>query len=580
MPVLPRSKRSTASVTVTAKAEHRPRLSSETTPQGDVRQVPRRRRRRLFSPLTWRILAVNVFALAILVGGLLFLGQYRESLIDAELDLLQTQGRLFALAIGDGAVTNLDEQQQEIQPEAARRLVRRLAEPMPARIRLFGHDGSLIADSRVLIGPGGQIQIEELPPPDESGWLLKLAMGLYDWVENWLPQPSNLPDYFEAARQRAEHYDEVNRAIAGDASGSVRAGPNGRMVLSVAVPVQHYKQVLGALMLSKDGDEIDRAVRSVRLDILRLFVIALAVTVMLSLYLAGTIARPVHRLATAAERVRRGYGRNAQIPDLTGRGDEIGDLSLALRDMTDALRQRMDAIEGFAADVAHEIKNPLTSLHSAVETATRVSDPDQQRQLMAIIREDVQRLDRLITDISDASRLDAELSRAESGPVDIGGMLKMLVEVHSATAKTADGSAPPRLALDAVVDEDLTVTGIEGRMVQVFRNLISNAISFSPPGGIIRIRAKREGDFVTVTIEDQGPGIPAGREKAVFERFYSERPETEKFGTHSGLGLSISKQIVEAHGGTLVAQNRNSDDNHITGARFIARFPILAADAR
>lgn len=340
-------------------------------------------------------------------------------------------------------------------------------------------------------------------------------------------------------------------------------------MLSVAVPVQRYKRILGALMLTKPSTAIDNALLEVRLDILKIFGVAIALTTILSIYLARTIARPVKRLAAAAERVRRDHSREDEIPDFTRRNDEIGDLSLALRDMTAALWTRMDAIERFAADVAHEIKNPLSSLRSAVETAARLKDPDQQRRLMAIIQDDVGRLDRLITDISDASRLDAELSRAHKEPVDLAGMLSTLVDVHSATG--AEGA--PRLALDVTDGAPLTVLGMEGRLVQVFRNLITNALSFSPPGGTIRLAASRDRQWVTVTVDDEGPGIPPGKEEAIFERFYTERPQGEKFGTHSGLGLSISKQIVLAHGGTLRAVNRLAADGRVIGARFIVRLP-------
>jgi len=235
----------------------------------------------------------------------------------------------------------------------------------------------------------------------------------------------------------------------------------------------------------------------------------------------------------------------------------------------------MDAIEHFAADVAHEIKNPLTSLRSAVETAARVDDPLKQRKLLAVVLEDVQRLDRLITDISDASRLDAELSRVELEPVLIGRMLETLVDMHQASAE----ARAPRLVLSlpgpaGTAAGDLAVLGIEGRLVQVFRNLIANAVSFSPPGAALHIAALRQGEWMVIVIEDAGPGIPEGKLEAIFERFYSERPAGEKFGTHSGLGLSISKQIVEAHRGTIRAENRRGADGAIIGARFTVRLPV------
>ena len=309
-------------------------------------------------------------------------------------------------------------------------------------------------------------------------------------------------------------------------------------------------------MLSTSNREIEEELRTVRLELIRIFGVTLLVTVLLSLYLASTIARPIRRLANAAQRAR-GRGARIEIPDVTGRNDEIGELAGSLRAMTDALWQRMSAIESFAADVAHEIRNPLSSLRSAVETAARIDDPAKQRQLMAIIQDDVERLDRLITDISDASRLDAELSRLEMSPTDIAAMLRALVDMHETTR--AAGS--PRIVLDLPADPSgrgraLVVPGIESRLSQIFLNAIANAVSFSPPDGEIRIRAVPDGRAVLVTVEDQGPGIPPDKLTAIFDRFYSERPAGEKFGTHSGLGLSISKQIVEAHRGRIWAENR------------------------
>jgi len=295
----------------------------------------------------------------------------------------------------------------------------------------------------------------------------------------------------------------------------------------------------------------------------------LLVTVLLSVYLAGTIARPIRRLAAAAERAR-GRRARVEIPDFTRRGDEIGDLSGSLREMTDAVWQRMSAIEHFAADVAHEIKNPLSSLRSAVETATRIENPTNQKRLIAIILDDVDRLDRLITDISDASRLDAELSRIELAPVDVAAMLGALAEIHQAT-RAADA---PHLVLELPErGRELIVPGIESRLSQVFRNVIANAASFSPAGGEIRLRARHDGRAVLVTVEDQGPGVPEDKLTAIFDRFYSERPAGEKFGTHSGLGLSISKQIVEAHRGMIWAENRREIDGTVGGARFCIRLP-------
>jgi two-component system, OmpR family, sensor histidine kinase ChvG len=531
--------------------------------------LPRvRRRRRRTSPLLRRILTLNVLALIIPIVGLLYLDQYRDSLITAELEALKTEGQLFAVALGETGVTAGDLGDEKLMPETARLTLRRMVEISKNRARLFAIDGSLVADSLRLLAPEGQIVIVQLEPPKPQSLFEALLNDIYDWVVEQLPSSRRWPLYRESTADSADIYPEVGRALSGEVGRAVYEKTNGNVVLHVAVPVQRYRQIMGALLMSSEGGAIDDAVRSVRFDILKVFGVALAITILLSLYLARTIAQPIRRLADIADRVRRGQGRQIDIPDFTRRRDEIGDLSGALRDMTAALWARMDAIERFAADVAHEIKNPLTSLRSAVETVARLEDPKQQKRLMAIILDDVERLNRLISDISDASRLDAELSRAEMGPVDIANMLRALADLHEVTK----GDGPP-LKIDIASLQSLVVHGIEGRLVQVWRNLISNAASFSPPGGSIRIAAARDGERVRVTVADDGPGIPMGKLTAIFDRFYSERPAGEKFGTHSGLGLSISKQIVEAHGGHVAAENRTAPDGRILGAVFIVTLP-------
>ncbi|HWT98976.1 MAG TPA: stimulus-sensing domain-containing protein [Terriglobales bacterium] len=524
------------------------------------------------SPLTRRILAVNMLALAIPVVGLLYIDSYRSSLIQSELDLLQTEAKLFSGAIAAGAVVTDPSGEDSLLPEATRQTVRRMVDVSKTRARIFAPDGALLADSFLLSGPGGIVEIQPLPPPEPKGnvaW--SAAVHAYNWVLALLPSGAHLPIYAESAIQTAADYPEVQKALNGETGTFVRDAGNGAMVLSVAVPVQRYRQVLGALFLTKSGESVEATLRDTRLTILSVFGLALSVTVLLSFYLASTIALPIHRLADAADRVRRSKGRKVTIPDLTKRQDEVGDLSGSLREMTQAVWMRMDAIERFAADVAHEIKNPLTSLRSAVETVARIEDPLQQKKLMSIILDDVQRLNRLISDISDASRIDAEMSRAETGPVDLREMLQAMADIHQATmSRTA-----PRLRLDLPLQADLRVLGTEGRLGQVLRNLISNAVSFSPAGGEIALAAQRRGRSVVVMVDDQGPGIPPDKLTAIFERFYSERPKGEKFGTHSGLGLSISKQIVEAHGGTLMAENLRDEDGRVQGARFTLTLPAL-----
>jgi two-component system, OmpR family, sensor histidine kinase ChvG len=527
-------------------------------------------RRWPISPLTRRILAVNVLALGLLAGGFLYLGKYQTSLMGQQLESLKMQGEIFAAALGEGAVLDSAGEGEILLPDLARQMMRRLVAPTKTRARLFDVKGDIIADSRVLRGPGDAVQVLELPPLNSEGPILNFADKVYDWVVEKLPQRKRYPIYRESLTPRASDYAEVAVALRGETGEAVRSDPaNGGLVFSVAIPVQRYKEVLGALMLSTGSGEIEQELRTVRLELLRIFGVALLVTVLMSFYLAGTIVRPIRRLAGAAERAR-GRRARVEIPDFTRRGDEIGDLSGSLREMTDALWQRMSAIERFAADVAHEIKNPLSSLKSAVETAVRIEDPANQRRLMSIILDDVERLDRLITDISDASRLDAELSRIELEPVDIAAMLGTLVDVYEAT-RAEDG---PRLFLDLPErGHPLVVQGIETRLSQVFRNVIANAVSFSPPQGEIRLTARYMGRAVLVTVEDCGPGVPEDKLTAIFDRFYTERPAGEKFGTHSGLGLSISKQVVEAHRGMIWAENRKDGSGAVAGARFCIRLP-------
>jgi two-component system, OmpR family, sensor histidine kinase ChvG len=523
------------------------------------------------SPLTRRIVAVNVLPLALLAVGFLYLGKFEGSLVGQQIESLRTQGEIFAAALSEGAVLDSSDEGEVLLPDLARQMMRRLVEPTRTRARLFDIHGKLVVDSTLLRGPGS-VQVSELSDPEQKGWLSRLADWLYDSTTQWLPSGHRHPVYREG--ETAQNYSEAMAALRGDGGAMVRSDPRTHgLVISVAVPLQRYKQVLGAVMVSTSDREIQEELRTVRLELIRIFGVTLLVTVLVSLYLASTIAQPIRRLAAAAQRARGRAGR-IEIPNVTGRSDEIGELAASLREMTDALWQRMSAIESFAADVAHEIKNPLSSLRSAVETVTRIDDPDKQRRLMAVIQDDVERLDRLITDISDASRLDAELSRLEMSPTDIGAMLRALVDMHE-TTRAADS---PRLVMELPADaagrgRPLIVPGIESRLSQIFLNVIANAVSFSPPDGEIRIRAALDGRAVLVTVEDQGPGIPTDQLTAIFDRFYSERPAGEKFGTHSGLGLSISKQIVEAHRGRIWAENRTDPGGAVCGARFLIRLP-------
>jgi two-component system sensor histidine kinase ChvG len=514
-----------------------------------------------------RILFVNLLALAIPVGGGLYLAQYQDQLIANELAAMTTEAKLFSVAIAEGCVTHDLDDNPFIMPQLARQMIRHLVGNTTIWSQLIDANGVLLVDSHQLIGPGGIVQLEELPPPHPvhnaaESWLERIG----DWLST-IPGREHIPHIGVKGLQRSQILQTMQPALDGNLSTQVWINREGSLILIVAAPVQNLETVLGAVTIVHDGQKIDSALRSLRLELLKVFGLALAITTFLSFYLAGKISRPIRKLASAAIAQTQdvGQGRRIEIPDFAGRRDEIGDLSVALRQMTEALWQRMDAIERFAADVAHELKNPLTSLRSAVETAERISDPAQKARLMDIVADDVGRMDRLISDISNASRLDAELSRVEPEPIDVCEMLRIAVDISSTSeivVEIAEGG-----------EDTIIVPGLEGRLMQVFQNLIENAISFSPSNGKVTIRIILHESEVEIQIEDQGVGIPDNKLTQIFDRFYTERPPAEAFGKHSGLGLSIARQIIEAHRGRIYAENRVAVDGTRLGARFIVILP-------
>jgi two-component system sensor histidine kinase ChvG len=539
----------------------------------------RRFRPRWVSPLLRRILLVNALPLALLVVALLYLNQYQNGLLESQVGALREQARVFAGAMGESAVSSLDPANPKLVPEIARSLLRRLTDPTPdAEAKLYAPDGTLMADSRMREGPGGTTAAEPLPPAPDHGPVFGMIGSLYDKVLRWIPhrEQRSLVDLAPGAGLEWQPRD-VKEELRLDSAGQSRDMPpyirrtkENRLLVTVAVPVEHDRHTVGIILLTREAREVDSSLFTVRVSILALFGMALALTVLLSWYLSLTIASPILRLAGVAAMMREGHGRSGSIPArLLTRRDEVGALATALADSAEALWARMDAIERFAADVAHEIKNPLSSIRSAIETLRRMEDPARQRQLLTIIGQDVMRLDRLISDVSDASRLDAELSRVTAEQVDVGPILRTLQELDEATR---NGPQDPRLEVVAPPN-GLLVWAVEDRLVQVLRNLIGNAHSFSPPGGRILVRARDLPDLVEISVEDEGPGIPDANLEHVFDRFYSERPKGETFGQHSGLGLSISRQIVEALRGRISAENRRDPTGKVLGARFIVRLP-------
>jgi len=438
--------------------------------------------------------------------------------------------------------------------------------PTKTRARIYDRDGVLILDSRNLYGRGDVLRFD-LPPPnaERPGFMERAFIALRRWFGR-----GDLPLYNELGPENGKGYQEVAQALNGAHASMVRVNERGEVIVSVAVPVQRFRAVRGALMLSTQGADIDDMVEAERLAIVKVFFVAAGVMVVLSMLLAGTIAGPVRRLADGAERVRRRIRTRVEIPDFTRRRDEIGELSGALRDMTNALYTRIEAIESFAADVAHELRNPLTSLRSAVETLPVAKTEQSRQRLLAVIEHDVKRLDRLISDISDASRLDAELQRQEAAPIDFAKLLDALVkaanEVHT------DG-VTVTLTFEGSPLSEFKIAGHDSRIGQVVSNLVDNARSFSPAGGTVRITCRRLRGEVEVLVDDEGPGIRPEALDKIFERFYTDRPE-QGFGQNSGLGLSISKQIVEAHGGTIRVENRmGGQPSRVLGARFVVRLP-------
>ena len=547
------------------------------------------------SSLTRRIVFLNVASLVVLFIGILYLSQSRQFFIEARIRSLQVQAEIIAGAIAASAAVETDaitidpDRLLELQlgetlgpdestlefpinPEQVAPVLRRLISPTNTRARIYDREGVLLLDSRNLYGRGDVLRFDLPTPEDERpGFFERQWISLQKRLTR-----GDLPIYHELGSQNGKGYPEVVAALTGSTSSIVRMNMRGEVIVSVATPVQRFRAVRGVLLLSTQGADIEDSVSAERLAILKVFLVAAVVMTLLSMFLARTIAGPVRRLADAAERVRRRVRTRVEIPDFTNRRDEIGDLSGALREMTNVLYSRIEAIESFAADVAHELKNPLTSLRSAVETIPLARTQESKERLFAVIQHDVSRLDRLISDISDASRLDAELQRQESAPVDLHTLLTTVVTVANEVRQ--DDGVHVALSFEGGGPQAFVVPGHDSRIGQVIDNLIANARSFSTPGGSVRVTARRTRDKVEIVVDDDGPGIRPDAMQKIFERFYTDRPH-QGFGNNSGLGLSISRQIIEAHGGKIWAENRRGVPTHdgaeplILGARFIVQLP-------
>lgn len=498
--------------------------------------------------LTRRILAVNIFALAMLAGGFFYLDSYRSRIIDNRMLQAAREARLIAQALSAA------------DPALHQSLAVQLARSTGTRIRLFDANGALIDDTRAL-----GLRNFALIDPDKEPWGQDAGRFL-DAMIDTVAGAARAPLYRE--RRPGQTWPDIRAAQKGQrAVATVWRAPDRTPVITAAAPLPGN----GVVMTAVNARDITQTVRLERFRLSMVLLVVTIASILLSLFLARTIVRPLRRLARAAVRVRLGRAREVVVPRLPTRGDEIGMLARALSDMSQALRARIDATEAFAADVTHEMKNPLASLRSAVESLGMVRDPKLQERLTMIIRDDVHRLDRLISDISEASRLDAQLSRAKFEPVDIAAMIGGLLEARAERGIERDIS----VQFEAPGHDALRVMGEGARLERVFENLIDNAVSFSPDAGRVTIGLNRAGHDVVVRVEDEGPGVPEAARDQVFRRFQSIRPEGEAFGKHSGLGLAIARTIIDAHQGSIAVESRA---DHLSGARFTVTLPL--ADKR
>jgi two-component system sensor histidine kinase ChvG len=493
--------------------------------------------------LRQRILAVNIFAIFILAGSLFYLDSFRGRLTQARVEQAQSEAVMISHMLS------------ALPPQAWQNALTRLGQDSGTRLRVYSAAGEKMADSWTQGPP-----TYELRNPADEPWYRGIARALdngFDAIVGatrppifQLPQSDNLAAWPEA----------VSALAKGRATSQVRRAPEGTPYISAAVPVAGAGD--GVLLLTVNARDIRRVVRSERFTLIMILVGTILMSILLSRFLARTIANPLRRLAIAAHRVRLGRAREVAVPLLPARRDEIGLLARALHDMTQSLRQRIDATEAFAADVTHELKNPLASLRSAVDTLERVEDPVLRARMLDVVREDVARLDRLIVDIAEASRLDAELSRARFEPVDIGHLVESMIPLWEDRGEVQIAFARPRAGTAMVM-------GVESRLARLIDNLVDNALSFSPTKGVVEIRAMGLGEEVMISVEDEGPGIRPEDRQSIFNRFHSIRPE-EDFGRHSGLGLAIARAIAEGHGGGIEVEDRPGGRS---GARFVVRLP-------
>ena len=518
--------------------------------------------------LTAQIILFNLFALSVFIVAVIWFQGTRSDLVDERVASLTAQARIVAAALADGAAAGGDAA-TDLDGDLAVDVLKLLVGPTGMRARVFSRKGVFVQDTRFILSRN-QVMRQEIAPPGQTDWKAVVTNTL-----NSALSYRTGPLLKEDPSNNGLSYSEVRHVIqTGEDASAQRIDTEGKLIVSVAVPIRRFQFLLGVLMLSTEAGDIDDALRGDWIRLIGAALFAFLLMIAASVFLWVRMTRPLRELADAADTVRRQGRQSTAIPDMGNRRDEIGDLSVALRSMTSALYSRIDAIEQFAADVSHEIKNPLTSVASAVETLRNSTDEERRKKLMNVIMADVRRLNRLITDISDASRLDAELSRERHADVDLIELLRAIASLYA-----HDDEDTPRVVLDTTSEtippEGVTIRGLDGALAQVFRNVVDNAVSFSPPRSEVRITLSVAGGQAIVTIDDQGIGIPEDNLEAVFRRFYTERPAGHGFGKNSGLGLSISRQIVDIHRGRIFAANiRTEPGGPVKGARFTVVLPL------
>jgi len=534
---------------------------------------------RRITGLTIKIMGVNAIALIILMLGILYLGKSQNLLIETKLKTLETEIGLIATTISMGALGDESKNTTPLfsqnQKQDIENILREIGFGLQNNIKVVDRDGLSFLETNYSLDPEKNIQSMQTILGQKFN-PLHIIKELAIYYLSFLPDRQVLALYPASYNKNLFHLPEIRSALAGKISISAWTDQYNNIILTAAAPLEVNGQIKGAVLLSRIAFDIEAEINEIWLNIIRIFLGTILLTVLISIYFSGTIARPLKRLASAAESYRKKQSQAHEIPDLSHRHDEIGELSLVLRNMVETLSERMTATERFAADVAHELKNPLTSLKSAVETALIVKNKEDLKKLLGIIRHDIERLDRLITDISSTSKLDAELSRSVFSTVDIKILLQNIIESHRdplvrgrtglQTKVMASGKVD--IELKAQENEKFYTHGMGHRLAQVFQNLLDNALSFSPPNSKITISLTRRLGAIIVVLEDEGPGIPETKLETIFERFYSERPETESFGNHSGLGLSICRQIILAQQGRIFAENRKDPSGATMGARF------------